>query len=291
MITRVGKTPRNTLAQAAELVLNDKAFRNDHFPMCTSTEELLRELAKSHEPWSILSLARPAAVFRLRVAESQAILDKFLALPDASLLEIARQLKEDAGKLQAKSIQIQVPEEMTQAFESNGFQKTSLRTRMSGPVIETQLMPILRINNPTRNDIPELAKLMYESYEKNLDGKLQDLASAENVIRGLISGELGPFVEEASVMSGTHGNVVSACLVTLNSPREANVVELFTHPLYRARGLATIELATCMNKLRKLNVHTLTVWIRGTNDVARRLFEKHGFKQDRSLVEMRAVLP
>jgi len=83
-------------------------------------------------------------------------------------------------------------------------------------------------------------------------------------------------------------NIVSACFVTLNSPEEANVTQLFTHPLYRARGLATTEVATSMNKLLKRGVRTLMVWVTQNNDIAGRLFTKLGFKESHKLVEMAA---
>jgi len=84
--------------------------------------------------------------------------------------------------------------------------------------------------------------------------------------------------------------VVSACFIALRSPREALVAELFTHPLYRARGLATIELATAMNRLLKRGVQTLTVRFGEKNEIAGRLFAKLGFKQERKLAEMVTVI-
>ncbi len=81
---------------------------------------------------------------------------------------------------------------------------------------------------------------------------------------------------------------MSACLVTRVSPAEANVSQLFTHPLYRARGLATTEIASAMNSLVKegKGVTRLTVWSPEANEVMKRLLDKMGFAQDRRLVEM-----
>lgn len=91
---------------------------------------------------------------------------------------------------------------------------------------------------------------------------------------------------EASLTSGATQNIVSACFITLPSPTEAHVAQLYTHPLYRARGLATTEVATGMNKLVKRGVQTLTVWLGEDNEIAGRLFAKLGFKLQQKLVEM-----
>jgi predicted GNAT family acetyltransferase len=63
---------------------------------------------------------------------------------------------------------------------------------------------------------------------------------------------------------------------------------VFTHPLYRARGLATAEISSAMNRLvnEGKGVSRLTVLKPETNDVVKRLLDKMGFAQDRKLVEM-----
>ncbi len=105
-----------------------------------------------------------------------------------------------------------------------------------------------------------------------------------------MSGTHGFYAANASFVSGTIENPVSACFITLGSPREANVTRLFTHPLYRARGLATSEVATSMNKLLKQGIETLSVWVGGDNEIARRLFTKLGFKEVRKAVELGATI-
>ncbi len=291
MITRITKAPSSTLGQVASFVLDNVTYLKETFPECSDREKLLAELRNSHEPWSFLSIDEPAALFRLHLSDSNAILDKFLSSPPLPFETLIRSLKSDLERMKVESLVLQVPEEMTEPLTKNGFQKLRTLMRLSGPVVETNLMPILPLNNPTKKDIPVLAKLMHETYEKSSEGKLLNLASAENLLRDIMTGTHGPYVAEASLMSGTTQNVVSACLVTLSSPREADVTQLFTHPLYRARGLATKEVATSMNKLAKRDVRTLTVWIDETNEVARRLFNKLGFKQDRKLAEMRTSIP
>jgi predicted GNAT family acetyltransferase len=108
----------------------------------------------------------------------------------------------------------------------------------------------------------------------------------ERTLRDIISGAQGTFLAESSFISKASDKVVSACLVTASGTGIANVVELFTHPLYRARGLATTEIAMSMNRLRKAHFSTLRVLVKEEDGVARRLFEKLGFKKDLRLVQM-----
>ncbi len=291
MITRITKARSSTLGQVADFVLSNGTYLKETFPECDDREKLLAELRNSYESWSFLSIDKPAALFRLHLSGTNALLEKFLPSPAFPFEPLIRSLKGDLERMKVESLVLQVPEEMTEGLTKNGFQKLRVILRLSGPVVETKLMPILPLNNPTKKDIPVLAKLLHEAYGKSPEGKLLDLVSAENLLRDIMTGTHGPYVAEASFMSGMTQSVVSACLVTLSSPREADVTQLFTHPLYRARGLATKEVATSMNKLAKRDVRTLTVWIDETNEVARRLFNKLGLKQDRELAEMGTSIP
>jgi predicted GNAT family acetyltransferase len=105
-----------------------------------------------------------------------------------------------------------------------------------------------------------------------------------------MGGVHGTYAAEASLISGANLNVVSACFVTLSSLRQALVAELFTHPLYRARGLATTEVATAMNRSFKRGVQTLAVRFSENNEIASRLFGKLGFRQESRLAEMVTVI-
>jgi ribosomal protein S18 acetylase RimI-like enzyme len=291
MITRTTKTQPSILGRVADLALGNVAYLNDTFPESSNREKLLTELTKSREAWNIFSIDEPAALFRLYISDKLAVLDKFLSSPALPFEAIIGGLKKDLEKMKVESLTLQVPKGMTEILMKNEFQKLRILMRLSGPVVETNRMPILPLNNPAEKDVPALAKLMHESYEKTSEKQFLNLATAESLLRGTMGGARGPYVTEASLMSGIHQNVVSACLVTLSSPRVAEVTQLFTHPLYRARGLATTEVATSMNKLAKRDVQTLTVLVNEGNDIARRLFAKLGFREDRSLVEMRTSIP
>lgn len=287
MITRATKASADVLSGVADLVLGDLTYLKENFLQSFDKEKLLAELKQSDEPWNILSIDEPAAIFRLYILDKLAVLDKFLPSPSFGYDAIIRALKQNLETTKVESLVLHAPEKMIDDLSKNGFQEPKILVRLSGPVVETNRMPILPLNNPDKRDIPVLAKLMLESYMKSLAKSSLNTAAFENELRGIMTGARGPYVAEASLMSGTAQNVVSACLISLASPREAEVTQLFTHPLYRARGLATTEIATSMNKLAKRGVPILTVWLDEPNEVARRLFRKLGFREDRRLVEMR----
>ncbi len=291
MINRATKAPPRVLSRIADMVLGDATYLNENFSQSVHKERLLGELKQSEEPWNILSIDEPAALFRLYLANTVAAVDKFLPSPVFPFEAIISDLKQSFKRMKVESLVLQAPERMIEGLWKNGFEKLRVLVRLSGPVVETNRMPILPLNNPDEKDIPALAKLMVESYAKSLAKNPLNIASSETDLRRIMTGARGPYVEEASLMSGTTQNLVSACLVTLSSQREAEVTQLFTHPLYRARGLATTEIASSMNKLAKRDVQTLTVWIDEANEVARRLFGKLGLREDRKLVEMRTGIP
>lgn len=286
MITSITKASSNVLSQVADLIVGNSAYLKDVFPECLSREELLTALKKSHEPWSALVTDRAAAFFSLNISDVDAAIDELLIADNISFDTLVPSLRSEFQRRKIQSLTLNAPEEIAEELTRNGFEKRGLLIRLAGPVLETELMPILPLSNPTERDIPMLAKLMCESYEKSQEPKPTRLPSAEKQLRDIMAGIHGTYLPEASLMSGAVHNIVSACFVTLTSPQEAKVAQLYSHPLYRARGLATTEIATSMNRLVKRSVQSLTVWVGEKNEVARRLFTKLDFKEDRRVVEM-----
>jgi len=286
MITRISKASSDILGQTADFVSENGAYMKEAFPQCSNKAELLSELRKSPEQWNILHTDRPVALFTLQLSNANAVVDKIYPAPSISYESVVPNLRLDLKKAKIQSLTLRVPEERVEALGKIGFEKRRFIVKFVGQVIETKLMPMLPLVSPTERDVPVLAKLMHESYEKSAEEKLPSVSFAEGKLREIMSGLHGVYTPEASLISATTLNVVSACFVTLSSSREALVAELFTHPLYRARGLATIEVATSMNRLLKRGVRTLAVRFNENNEISGRLFAKLGFKQDKKLAEM-----
>jgi len=290
MITRVGKCPPDVLQSVARFVYQDREFMDQAFPDSTSTE-VSRTISSLGNSWYVLTSERPIALFKAEFSGATASVFA-LSYDGRTLFEsLIGNLCEDLRRMRLTSLHVNVPIDKTDLFLSRGFEKVEVLVRLSRAPIETKMMPILPLMNPTEREIPTLSKLMYDSYAK-AKSAYSDAQSTESVIRNIMSGDSGDYISGASFASGAFPNLVSACLLTRVYPTEANVSQVFTHPLYRARGLATTEIASAMNRLVKEEkaVTRLTVWSPETNDVMKRLLDKMGFTEDRKLVEMTSRL-
>jgi GNAT superfamily N-acetyltransferase len=285
MITPVKKCPPNVLQSVARFVCQDREFMDQAFPHSNSTE-VSRALASLGDSWYVLVSDRPIALFKAEI--SHPIANVSTLCYDGALFEsVIPTLREDLRRMRITDFQVDVPPGQTDSFLSKGFETHAVLVRFSRVPRETKMMPILPLMNPTEKEIPTLAKLMYEAYAKTKSA-YSDAQSTENVIRNIMSGNLGHYISGASFASGAFPKLESACLLTRVSPTEVNVSQVFTHPLYRARGLATTEIASAMDRLVKEGegVTKLTVWSPETNDVMKRLLTKMGFAPDKRAVEM-----
>ena len=285
MITRVGKCSPDVLRSVANFVYQDGEFTKQEFPHSTNAEEVGMALASLGNSWQVLTSERPIALFKAEISEPNTNVSRLCYDHSAPFESVIANLREDLRRIRITDVHVNVSPDQADAFQSKGFEKGAVLVRLSRAPIETKMMPILPLMNPTEKQIPILSNLMYEAYAK-MKGAYSDAQSTQNVIRSIVSG--GDYLSNASFASGAFPNLVSACLVTRVSLAEANVSQLFTHPLYRARGLATTEIASAMNSLVKegKGVTRLTVWSPEANDVMKRLLDKMGFAQDRRLVEM-----
>jgi GNAT superfamily N-acetyltransferase len=288
MITRISKLPREALDQIGQLALQNLRFLDDWIPEHSNVESVVKALRSAENSWSVLTADRPLAIFKLDINEKQASLQGFCPINESSgsLPSSISTLRNDIFKMGPTQITVEVPTSICEPFVTNGFEKDSDLVRFSGRPIVMKMLPILRLSNVTEREIHDLSTLLYEAYEGSAEKKFSGVETAESSLREIMRGRHGRYVSEASFLSGALPNIVSACLITIDEANVANVAELFTDPLYRARGLATIELAAGMNWLVQNNVGVLTAWIRGSNDVARRLFDKIGLKEDKQLVTL-----
>lgn len=287
MITPIAKASTDLLTQAADLILGSEPYLRETFPHCLNRTEAQQELRRPPEAWRLLFTNRLAALFTLHyLSDTEAAIDKFFPSPSITLDSLVPNLLHDLKRTKVNFLTIRISPEMSERLMKNGFEKRRDLVKLQGPIVETELMPILPLNNPNPRDLPALAKLMHDSYEKGSESKLPSAASAERLLSGIMNGAYGSYAADASLITGTTQNIVSACFITLPSPKKAHVEQLFTHPLYRARGLATTEVATGMNRLAERGVQALSVWVGEDNETGRRLFGKLGFKQQQKSVEM-----
>jgi len=160
-----------------------------------------------------------------------------------------------------------------------GYERQEAQVRLSKNPQESRIVQLLPLSNPIEKDIPELSRLMFEAYAESKYNKYADAAVAERNLRALMSRKERTFLRSSSFISKAGDKIVSACLIT-GEHVGATVSELFTHPLYRARGLATAELTTCMNSLARARIPLLRVAVDEKNDLVIRLLSKLGFTEE-----------
>jgi len=140
------------------------------------------------------------------------------------------------------------PVELVTALVKSGFESRGTEARISIAPRESRPMQLLPMSEPSEEDIPELSRVMYEAYLASKFVKYSDVAAAEKNLRSLISDMNTDPIQKNSFMSKAGDKIVIACLIK-GEYSGATATELFTHPLYRARALATTELTACMNSL------------------------------------------
>lgn len=286
MITRLAGCSSEAVETVAGFVYKDNGFLAAEFPHCSSPPEVSAVLRAGAETWYVLISTRPVALFKLDVFKSVANISKFCHNVDESIDATLTLLRDDIRKMKVIDLNATVWQKYAETFAANGYENRGVLIRLSRTPIEVKMMPILPLTNPTKNELQILANLMYESYRK-IEPEVT-IESKEGILRRIMLEPRGTYLSDASFASGAPPNLVSACLVTLSSSTEASVAELFTHPLYRARGLATTEIAAAMSKLIEHKIETMTALVQEQNQVAKRLFSKIGFQEAGRLAEMTA---
>lgn len=223
----------------------------------------------------MIDRGRILAAFTIETSRTLTKFDRVCIEPN-STNEIATEISNLAPKTPTT---ILAPPELEDALTKLGYGRREVRVRLSKNPQESRIMQLLPLSNPTEKDIPELARLMFEAYAGSKYDKYAAPAVAERSLRALMSRKERTFLRSSSFISKAGDKIISACLIT-GELVGATLSELFTHPLYRARGLATAELTTCMNSLAKAGIPLLRVTVDEKNDLVIRLLSKLGFTDE-----------
>jgi ribosomal protein S18 acetylase RimI-like enzyme len=277
MITRIDKASSEVLEEIANLVLANEQYLKESFPACTDKRSLLAMLRHLGQEWTILQTNETLTLFSLSDIQGHVSIDHLYLKTPESITNSVSEISSELQKTAMTDISLTTEVGLAEKLVAQGFTVKGSVINFSRQISETQFMPILPLTNPKDRDLSSLATLMYEAYVKSKRPKYVSSEDAARRLREITSS--GEYLKDCSFVSGLSGNYVSACLVTSASKTEANISELFTHPLYRARGLATSEVAMTMNRLCKRNYSRLNVWVDESNEVACRLFSKLRFEQ------------
>jgi hypothetical protein len=282
MITKASKCPPEVIQRVADFIYNNKEFCQENFPLCNSATDLTKTLSSS-QSWEVLTTKRDIVIFKLETSELSGKISQICNESDPESLAAA--LKEGLSEIKTPHVIVRATPNQAKPLESAGFSPRKSYVKFSRVPSRVDMMPMLPLMNPTSKQIAMLAQLMYESYAKT-DSAFQDTQLAANALRDIISGKQGQYRSDASFASGALSNLVSTCLITTAASGGAEIAQLFTHPLYRARGLATTEITMAMNQLARSNVTSLAIWTRASDDLLRRLLTKLDFGAGERAVEM-----
>jgi GNAT superfamily N-acetyltransferase len=227
----------------------------------------------------------PLALFRIEANGSKATISELCLEHHDAVVPVASILRKGLSETGISEISLRVSPSREQALAGIGFQRRDTCLRFSRVPEEVKMMPILPLMNATQKEVPILSQLLFDAYARAGNG-FTDVGAAERYLRNMMSGGGGRYLTNASFASGALTNLVSACLITEYSPGEARITQMFTHPLYRARGLTTAEIASGMRWLLGAGCRRLIVWNSEGNAVVTRLLKKMGFNEDERVREM-----
>ena len=283
MLTKASRCSTKIIQEAAKLVCEREDFLKDSLPSCGNPTEVIKALTAS-DSWFVLADGQATAVLSLETFERTAAISQ-ICTSDDSFEVVASVLRGELHAMKIANLTLRVPPQEVDRWNRNGFQRGPAFSKFSRTPTVSNMMPLLPLVNATRKELPILSQLLYTAYAKTEEAFF-DIQTAEASLRRTMSGARGTYLPDASYASGPLPKLVSACLLTADPPGGAKIDQLFTHPLYRARGLATMEIAAAMNRLAASGVSSLNVWNREGNDVVKRLLGKMGFSQQRTVVEM-----
>ncbi len=165
-------------------------------------------------------------------------------------------------------------------FAALGFRPVFSRMRMEAPTRRFPA-PALPLKPPEEAEIPKLARFFMEVYEGHIEQTFGMHVGSEEDFRGLVTGilrgETGRFMPEASFVTLDGERLTGAVLVTywMEGPL---VAELGVAPAWRRRGVARALLSAASTRLAALEEARWSLYVTVGNDAAISLYRAFGFE-------------
>jgi ribosomal protein S18 acetylase RimI-like enzyme len=168
------------------------------------------------------------------------------------------------------------------AFSAAGFKHWFARARMEASVNEGDITPPVTFRRVAVEDVGRLSDFFMGVYEGHMD---QDLGMHvgtpeewKRYIMGLVGGESGKFLANASHISQEGQRVLGAIIVThwMGMPL---VAEVGVARGDRGRGLGRALLQASMNALARSGEDRLALYVTVGNEPALSLYERMGFRR------------
>lgn len=135
---------------------------------------------------------------------------------------------------------------------------------------------------PSEDIVPErLAEVDWAAFQGSPDAAfLADSPEGNHrLLAGVLAGQIGRFLPEASfAVLAPEGSVAGFLLTIEESPRVGLFADLAVHPAHRRRGLARGLLTQGLRALLALGHGEAGLWVTATNEPARNLYERLGFR-------------
>lgn len=130
--------------------------------------------------------------------------------------------------------------------------------------------------------VEAMADLDRRSFAGTVDELLigPSLADYEEMLRALLDGKLGRFVDEAStaIIESEPPRLVGALLTGEESPQRAIFLDFMVDPNDRGHGYGRFLFRWGIRALRALGYSSVRLWVTSSNEPARRLYEAEGLR-------------
>lgn len=167
-------------------------------------------------------------------------------------------------------------------FTALGFRRQFARIRMEAPTTKQSLSSGVRLQPPEEKEIAGLTKFLMGVYDGHLEQQFGMHVGPEEewrgYVAGILKGEVGQFLPDASFVRLEGSRLVGAILIThwMGMPL---VAELGVARDRRGRGLGRVLLQTSMNRLADRGEPRLALYSTVGNDPAIHLYRSMGFVQ------------
>lgn len=168
------------------------------------------------------------------------------------------------------------------AFASLGFRRIFARLRMEASTRPTPPATNVKLQPPEENEVLGLTKFLMDVYEGHIEQQYGMHVGTEEewrgYVAGLLKGDSGRFMPDASYVALESDRIIGAILVThwMGMPL---VSELGVAKDRRGRGIGRTLLETSMGRLAGVDEARLSLYVTRGNDPAIGLYRSLGFAQ------------
>jgi ribosomal protein S18 acetylase RimI-like enzyme len=134
-----------------------------------------------------------------------------------------------------------------------------------------------------------LALLDFQAFQGGPDAGMvaENPADNQRLIEGLLEGDLGPPIREASPAlllekEGPEAQLAGFVLALEDNPQRALIADVAVLPAFRGKGLGKALLVRSLRGLIALGFSEVLLWVTEANTAARRLYQSAGFQALRS---------